>query len=74
MAEIQNTQPEGADRKKTPKQQLSKGMEHMREWVTVPDAPPTPQTDSAADVEEEAAYGVPASIQPLRKPQTDSAN
>jgi tRNAThr (cytosine32-N3)-methyltransferase len=74
MADMQNTQPEGADKKKTPKQQLSKGMEHMREWVTVQDTPSTPPIESTANVEEEAAYGVPASIQPVRKPQTDSAN
>jgi len=66
---------------RTPKSQLSKGMEHMRYAVTVPETPPmtppTPATESAADsnaVEGDAAYGVPAHYEPLRRPATDSIN
>ncbi|KAF2141763.1 uncharacterized protein K452DRAFT_271512 [Aplosporella prunicola CBS 121167] len=42
---------------KTPRSQLSKGMEHMRFAVTVDPATQQPST-----------YGVPGSIQPVRKP------
>lgn len=54
-------------RKKQPRQQLTKGMEHMRAYVTVPETPPsTPRsTDPGED-----AYGVPASYEPVRKAQT----
>ena len=68
---------------RTPKSQLSKGMEHMRYAVTVPETPPmTPPIAPAADtttntnnaVEGDAAYGVPAHYEPLRRPATDSIN
>jgi tRNAThr (cytosine32-N3)-methyltransferase len=80
MAEQEISQQHVVDRKKTPKQQLSKGMQHMREWVTVQqDTPDTlphsdPPTNTTEQVQDETAYGVPGSFQPLRKPQTDSAN
>lgn len=61
-----NQQTELPIRQKKPKQQLTKGMEHMRQYVTVPDTPPhTPPQG-------EDAYGVPAKYEPVRKPQTDS--
>lgn len=48
-------------RKKKPKQQLTRGMEHLRGYVTIPDTPPqTPPTG-------EDAYGVPATFEPIRK-------
>lgn len=48
-------------RKKKPKQQLTRGMEHLRGYVTIPDTPPqTPPTG-------EDAYGVPATFAPIRK-------
>lgn len=67
--------------KQQPKQQLSKAMEHMRFAVTVdpiprssststPASPPTSTTENTApqpEVESDA-YGVPASIAPIRKP------
>ena len=67
---------------KTPKSQLSKGMEHMRYAVTVPETPPmTPPIAPVADTttntnvaEGDAAYGVPAHYEPLRRPATDSIN
>ena len=64
-------------RQRLPKQQLSKGMEHMRNVVTVQDTPPAtdpaPLTDSTEDVLGTAAYGVPASFQPVRKPATEAS-
>lgn len=54
-------------RKKTPKQQLTKGMEHMRQYVTVSDE--LVQNSSSAG---EDAYGVPATFEPIRNPSTDS--
>jgi tRNAThr (cytosine32-N3)-methyltransferase len=45
-------------RPKQPKQQLTKGMEHMRDYVTI--------SDSVG----EDAYGVPAKYEPIRKPAT----
>lgn len=66
-----------ADRGKTPKQQLSKGMEHMRFAVTVPETPGTTPPVATSPAEDgavgEAAYGVPATFLPLRKPTTDAA-
>ncbi|KAF2441210.1 methyltransferase [Karstenula rhodostoma CBS 690.94] len=67
--------------KQQPKQQLSKAMEHMRFAVTVdpiprssststPTSPPLPDTatpQTPAEPESDA-YGVPASIAPIRKP------
>lgn len=76
---------DAAGSKKMPKQQLSKGMEHLRFAVTVPEtsstaSPSIPATESspaATEKEEEvvgeAAYGVPATFLPLRKPTTDAA-
>ncbi|KAK5110822.1 hypothetical protein LTR62_005533 [Meristemomyces frigidus] len=50
-------------RVKQPKQQLSKGMEHMRKYVAVPDpALPEPTATTGED-----AYGVPAAYEPVRK-------
>lgn len=59
---------------RTPKQQLSKGMEHIRYAVTVPETKSqTPPTEDKTPVGgEEAAYGVPAYYQPQRRPATDS--
>ncbi|KAK4553045.1 hypothetical protein LTR86_009969 [Recurvomyces mirabilis] len=56
-------------RQKQPKQQLSNGMEHMRQYVTVSD--PTPPPSSQATGED--AYGVPATYEPVRKPATTDA-
>lgn len=68
---------EEAGKKKIPKQQLSKGMEHMRYAVTVPETtpttPPTPLTDSADDVAGTPAYGVPAELMPIRKPASEAS-
>lgn len=64
-------------RPKQPKQQLTKGMEHMRGYVTIDETPSvadsTPATSLGADVEPDT-YGVPATIQPVRKPLSDAAN
>lgn len=67
--------------KQQPKQQLSKAMEHMRFAVTVDPVPrsssaSTPKSTPLADTNtsqpatepESDAYGVPASIAPMRKP------
>ena len=67
--------------KQQPKQQLSKAMEHMRFAVTVDPIPrssststpapasETPSSEQPSDAPPESdAYGVPASIAPLRKP------
>ncbi|PNS17845.1 hypothetical protein CAC42_21 [Sphaceloma murrayae] len=75
---------------KQPRQQLSKGMEHMRFAVTVPDQPAnqglqsdnpdqslqaTPTDPTTPPTSnEEPAYGVPTHYQPLRKPASDSAS
>jgi tRNAThr (cytosine32-N3)-methyltransferase len=48
---------------------LTRGMEHLRKYVTI-DSP----TTSAPPAGEEDAYGVPAAIEPIRKPATDSRN
>ncbi|KAF2266369.1 methyltransferase [Lojkania enalia] len=66
--------------KKQPRQQLSKGMEHMRSAVTVNPIPksstPTPPTtaSSPSPAPESDAYGVPASFAPVRNPATRSHN
>ena len=53
-------------RQKQPRQQLTKGMEHMRSYVTIDDTPaPTPPASTGED-----AYGVPASYEPVRNPYT----
>jgi tRNAThr (cytosine32-N3)-methyltransferase len=56
-------------RQRQPRQQLTKGMEHMRDYVIIPDAPPAtpPSTDNTDDTGSDT-YGVPASYQPLRHP------
>jgi tRNAThr (cytosine32-N3)-methyltransferase len=72
-------------KKPQPKQQLSKAMEHMRFAVTVDPVPhastPTPPTDSSdptktsepsTEPTENDAYGVPASIAPIRNPASRS--
>ena len=72
--------------KPVPKQQLSKAMEHMRFAVTVDPKPtpssttsptptptPTPPTATPpAEPAESDAYGVPATIQPVRNPASRS--
>lgn len=63
-------QPE-AGRARQAKAQLTKGMEHMREYVTVKEKA-TPPLDPTAPGED--AYGVPATFEPIRKPATDSKN
>lgn len=55
-------------RQKQPKQQLSNGMEHMRQYVTISNPPPSTSAPAAG----EDAYGVPATYEPVRKPTTDS--
>ena len=59
-------------RQKVPRNQLTKGMEHMRKYVAIDS--PLPSTDSTKSAPEEDAYGVPAAIEPIRKPATDSSN
>lgn len=54
-------------RNKQPKQQLTKGMEHMRSYVTVRDPPS--HAPRQGDLGEDA-YGVPATYEPVRKPQS----
>ena len=56
-------------RQREPRQQLTKGMEHMRAYVTIADS-----TKSSSDTGENGsdAYGVPASYDPVRKPATAS--
>lgn len=54
--------------KPTPKSQLSKGMEHIRYAVTA-DPIPKSQPDSLPETD---AYGVPASIAPIRNPAARS--
>ncbi|KAK4971130.1 hypothetical protein LTR66_002831 [Elasticomyces elasticus] len=72
-------------RGKTPKQQLSKGMEHMRFAVTVLPSPPTtpapPQSTTGTDPmldpsssSQNTIYGVPQGFEPLRKPVSDSSS
>lgn len=64
--------------KQQPKQQLSKAMEHMRFAVTVDPIPrssstSTPAAEPLSDAPLESdAYGVPASIAPIRKPANRS--
>ena len=65
MAEArESTAMELPVRNKQPRQQLTKGMEHMRTYVTIQDTPPqTPQSTDAG----EDAYGVPATYEPVRR-------
>jgi len=65
--------------KPQPKQQLSKAMEHMRFAVTVDPIPastashpPQNNASTASTIPENDAYGVPASIAPLRAPTSRS--
>ncbi|KAK3670069.1 hypothetical protein LTR78_010009 [Recurvomyces mirabilis] len=72
---VDNIDPAGAEatlpvRRKQPKQQLSNGMEHMRNYVTVSEATPPPPSQITAG---EDAYGVPATYEPVRKPATTDA-
>lgn len=62
-------------RQKKPKQQLTRGMEHMRSYVTI-DTPETATHASSTPTQEagQDAYGVPATFEPVRKPATDSAS
>lgn len=54
-------------RTKQPRQQLTKGMEHLRSYVTIHDSPgQTPVSTSTC----EDAYGVPASYEPTRNAST----
>jgi tRNAThr (cytosine32-N3)-methyltransferase len=57
-------------RTKQPRQQLTKGMEHMRSYVTISDQDSAPP--SSGDVGEDA-YGVPASYEPIRKQNSEQA-
>jgi len=54
-------------RQRQPRQQLTKGMEHMRSYVTVSETPSATPPSAGED-----AYGVPATYEPLRKPTTGS--
>lgn len=56
-------------RPKQQRQQLTKGMEHMRQYVTIADQP-TPSNDANAQGED--AYGVPATYEPIRQPSSAS--
>jgi len=56
-------------RPKQARQQLTKGMEHMRSYVTIAETPPVESPNLGED-----AYGVPATYEPVRKPATESAN
>ncbi|KAK3700014.1 hypothetical protein LTR37_016174 [Vermiconidia calcicola] len=61
-------------RQKQPRQQLTKGMEHLRSYVVIPDTPPpTPPTILAKEESRDApsdTYGVPATYQPIRNPSS----
>jgi tRNAThr (cytosine32-N3)-methyltransferase len=70
MADSSQSETTLPARAKQPRQQLTKGMEHMRDYVTI-DQPSTTTPPATAP---EDAYGVPASIEPVRKPATDSQN
>ena len=73
MAEVTDEQPSEIAlpiRTKQPRQQLAKGMEHMRSYVAISEPEPTPQTPNGelgAD-----AYGVPARYEPIRKANNDT--
>jgi len=53
-------------RTKQPRQQLTKGMEHMRAYVTVTPEPAPSATPPSLSADQDA-YGVPATYQPLRQ-------
>lgn len=55
-----------AQRRKQPKQQLTKGMEHLRSYVTIAETPKSEQPETIG----EDAYGVPATFQPVRTAAT----
>lgn len=61
-------------RPKQQRQQLTKGMEHMRDYVTIPDKPESPNPGNPSQAED--AYGVPATYEPVRHqasaPKTDN--
>ncbi|USW57948.1 Putative methyltransferase type 12, S-adenosyl-L-methionine-dependent methyltransferase [Septoria linicola] len=67
MAATQEQDASLTVRTKQPKAQLTKGMEHMRQYVTVKHSSPTNPSTTGED-----AYGVPASFEPIRNPATDS--
>ena len=52
---------------KQPRQQLTRGMEHLRPYVTISEEKPSTPTSG-----EEDAYGVPASYQPIRNSNSTS--
>ncbi|OQO13099.1 hypothetical protein B0A48_02563 [Cryoendolithus antarcticus] len=54
-------------RPKQPKQQLTKGMEHMRKYVVVPE-----KALSASEKTDD--YGIPSTIEPIRKATSDAAS
>nr|OQO20352.1 hypothetical protein B0A51_12016 [Rachicladosporium sp. CCFEE 5018] len=54
-------------RPKQPKQQLTKGMEHMRQYVVVPE-----KALSASEKTDD--YGIPSTIEPIRKATSDAAS
>ncbi|KAK6429423.1 hypothetical protein LTR95_014426 [Oleoguttula sp. CCFEE 5521] len=54
-------------RPKQPKQQLTKGMEHMRKYVVVPEK-------TSSSPAEKDDYGVPSAIEPIRKATSDAAS
>ncbi|KAF2725630.1 methyltransferase [Polychaeton citri CBS 116435] len=57
-------------RAKQPRQQLTQGMEHMRSYVTINTPQPILASKTNEDLNGEDAYGVPASINPIRKATT----
>jgi len=50
------------------RKQLSTGMEHLRNAVTIPESP------SHSSQDDSDAYGVPAYFQPIRKARTEASN
>lgn len=70
---MEEPKPDTTAPAKTPKQQLSKGMEHMRHVVTVQDTPAAPTSGSVERVQGTPAYGVPAEIMPIRKPASEAS-
>jgi hypothetical protein len=54
------------------RKQLKEGMEHLRGFVTVSEELPALDSPSQSAAAEDA-YGVPSSLEPLRKPRTNAA-
>jgi tRNAThr (cytosine32-N3)-methyltransferase len=67
MATTDNSLPVAARRK-----QLKDGMEHLRGFVTVSEQPPAADSPLPA-AESEDTYGVPSTLEPVRKPRTLAA-